>query len=250
MLELSEISLHFPHFRLDKVSLKVASGEYFVLFGPTGSGKTLLFEVIAGLRKADGGTIAINGRDLTWADPACRGVGYVPQDLALIPFKTVWQNVAFGLFSKAFRPHGDGQARRSIVKERVDQLLAMLKIDHLADRFPIHLSGGEKQRTALGRALAIRPDILLLDEPLSAIDENTGNTLMRELKALQNKFKITTLHICHRVEEMRYLANRVAIIRDGALVQTDSPAQIGKSPADGFVDELIHASNPQKDVQP
>lgn len=225
MLKVTNLSLRFPNFSLRQISFSVASGEYFVLFGPTGSGKTLLFELIAGLRRPDEGTVAINGVDRTFADPSVRRIGYVPQDLALIPFKTVWKNVAFGLYSKPFRQAAKPKRSREMIRERVDEMLAMLKIEHLARRMPSGLSGGEKQRVALGRALVVQPDLLLLDEPLSAVDEATGDALMREIQALQRRLGITTLHICHRREEMRFLADRVAVMHEGEITP-HNPSEI------------------------
>ncbi len=227
MLKVDNLSISYPEFYLESLSFEVDDGEYFVLFGPTGSGKTVLFELIAGLRRPMTGEIHINGRNLTRTDPAYRRVGYVPQDLALIPFKTVWQNVAFGLYSKTFRPAAENRRQETEeIARRVSEILEKLKIGHLAKRLPAHLSGGEKQRVALGRALVVRPDIMLLDEPLSALDEGTGNDLMREIKALHRQFGTTTLHICHRREEMRYLADRVAVMRDGAIVRTGYPEEV------------------------
>ena len=226
MLEVENLSLRFPGFALEAVSFTVADGEYFVLFGPTGSGKTLLFELIAGLCRPDSGRVFIRGEDRTDADPADRRIGYVPQDLALIPFKTVWQNVAFGLHAKPFRPEGHGKRCGQVIRERVDAMLELLGISHLAKRRPEGLSGGEKQRVALGRALVIQPDLLLLDEPLSAVDEQTGNTLMREIKTLQRKFGIATLHICHRKEEMAFLADKVALIQAGSIRRVGAPQDL------------------------
>lgn len=250
MLELQDISMVFPRFSLNRVSFTVHSGEYFVVFGPTGSGKTLLFELIVGLQVPCGGDIFVNGRKLTATDPAYRRIGYVPQDLALIPFKTVWQNVAFGLLSPVFRPAGTSRQRAAEVRDRVAEILGLLKIGHLAERLPGHLSGGEKQRVALGRALAVRPSILLLDEPLSAVDEGTGNLLMREIKMLQTSLKITTLHICHRFEEMMYLADRVAILRDGTVEQVGQPQQVRTAPGNAFVAALMRSGSAALDSAP
>ncbi len=246
MLAVKDVTKSFPRFTLGKTSFTVAAGEYFVLFGPTGSGKTLLFELISGIGRPDTGSISIAGKDITSADPARRRIGYVPQDMALVPFKNVWQNVAFGLHSPVFRPRagrdtwGAGTISGEI-RRRVDEMLDMLKIRHLADRMPAHLSGGEKQRVALGRALVVRPDLLLLDEPLSAVDENTGNLLMREIKNLQQKSATTTLHICHRLEEMFFLGDRIAVLKEGRLLQTGAPDEICDNPANEFVAGMVRA---------
>ncbi len=241
MLELEDISLAFKGFSIREACLKVNPGEYLILFGPTGSGKTLLLEIIAGLRRPSGGRVSINGKDITLTDPAYRRIGYVPQDFALIPFKTVRQNVAFGLYSKTFMP-GAGPVRLEI-KHRVQETLSLLGIEHLADRLPANLSGGEKQRVALGRALAVRPEVLLLDEPLSALDENTGDALMKEIKAIQKRVNITTVHVCHRLDEVFFMGDRMAVIREGKIVQAGSPGDIYRNPADVFVAKLMRVRN-------
>lgn len=224
MLCLESVSLRYPRFALREATFSVSAEDYFVLFGPTGSGKTLILELIAGLRKPDSGSIRIRGRDVTRVDPARRRVGYVPQDLALIPFLSVRRNIAFGLRSPVFRPAPLDGSVPAAIRARVAEVMDLLGIAPLADRMPETLSGGERQRVALGRALAIRPDVLLLDEPLSAVDEGTGDALMRELKALQRSLRVPTVHICHRFAEMAFLATRLARIRDGVIREIGTPA--------------------------
>lgn len=237
MVELEGISIEFPGFSLKEVCLEVPREEYFMLFGPTGSGKSVMLEIIAGLRRPSGGRVRINGRDVTFTDPALRRVGYVPQDLALIPFLTVRQNVAFGLRSAAFRP--PGRNSREETEKRTGEILEMLGIGHLAGRLPGLLSGGEKQRVALGRALAVRPDVLLLDEPLSALDGKTAGVLMRELKSLQCTVGITTIHVCHRLEEVFCMGDRLAVIADGEIIRAGAPAEVYENPVDVRAAELF-----------
>ncbi len=218
-------------FRLRDVSLEVASGECLVLLGPTGAGKSLLVELLCGLRTCQAGSVHIGPRDVTHLDPAHRGIGYVPQDYALMPFQTVRENVAFGL-----------RARKLPARQRdarVAEMLALLRIEHLADRWPRHLSGGERQRVALGRALVTRPDVLLLDEPFSALDEGTAGDLMDELLRLRRRFAITTVHICHVLEEALRLGDRLALMRQGSIVQTGTPAELFARPRDLFVAHLL-----------
>ncbi len=172
---------------------------------------------------------------MTKIDPARRRIGYVPQDYALLPFKNVWQNVSFGLEVMSLTPEEK--------KKRVHDMLTLLGISHLSERYPGHLSGGEKQRVALGRALAIRPEILLLDEPLSAVDEKTGDQLMRQLKGLHQRLNVTILHICHRLEEAFYLADRLCVIHEGKIVQIGAPEEIYKNPASTFVATLFRMKN-------
>lgn len=235
MLKVESICKRYPRFSLHEITLHVEKGEYYILFGPTGAGKSLIFEIIAGIRKPDSGQVFIGNKELTNRDPSRRNIGYVPQDYALIPFKTVRQNIAFGLEARKL-PMGEK-------KKRISEILTLLGIEHLADRKPDHLSGGEKQRVTLGRALVIQPDILLLDEPLSAVDENTGDQLMKEIKTLHKQLGMTILHICHRLEEVFYLADRMAVIQDGIIVQTGTPRQIYHAPSNAFVANLLKVKN-------
>ncbi|RKY03149.1 hypothetical protein DRP77_06765, partial [Candidatus Poribacteria bacterium] len=187
MIRVERLNAQAGEFRLKDIDLEIGKGEYFVLLGPTGAGKTFLIECICGLRRIESGRILINGRDVTHLEPAERNLGYVPQDYALFPTMTVFENIAFGLKVR----------RASNVEERVLKVAEMLRITHLLDRYPQGLSGGEKQRVALGRALVIEPDALLLDEPLSALDPATAETLCRELKRVQRETGVTTIHVCH-----------------------------------------------------
>jgi len=193
MLCIDGVTKRFPAFCLEDISLQIRQGEYFVLLGPTGSGKSSLMEMICGLRAPDAGTITVAGKDVTRLDPSKRQIGYVPQDYALLPFKTVSENIAFGLRARRLPTHE--------IHSRVDQMMDVLGIKPLAHRHPGKLSGGERQRVALARALVIGPAILMLDEPLSAIDEDMRDSLVNEIRRIHQRLETTTIHICHSLEE-------------------------------------------------
>ncbi len=222
-------------FALDNVSLDVRPGEYFVLLGPSGSGKTLLLECLCGLNRVAAGRIAIGGRDVTHLEPRSRGIGYLPQDYALFPHCTVRGNVAFGLASRGLAPPD--------AAERVDRMLRLLGIAPLAGRLPARLSGGEKQRVALARALAIGPQALLLDEPVSALDEQTRDGVLRELRRLQQKTGTTAVHVCHSFAEMLAVADRAAVIYGGRILQVGTPDGILRRPATAAIARFVQSGN-------
>ncbi|RMF89308.1 MAG: ATP-binding cassette domain-containing protein [Planctomycetota bacterium] len=220
MLEIDKLALSVGSFALQDVSLAVDDGEYFVLLGPSGSGKTLFLESLCGLARIDSGRIVLDGIDITKLEPRHRRIGYVPQDYALFPHRTVRRNVAFG-------------RRRSVDRKGevdVDQLLERTGIAHLADRKPARLSGGEKQRVALARALAITPRLLLLDEPVSALDELTREEILPYMKTLHRQIGAMTIHVCHNFSEMMAVADRVGLIFGGKLLQVGTPREILERP--------------------
>lgn len=235
MVSVRGLCLRFPNFELRKVTFDVQAGEYFVLLGPTGSGKTLLIESLCGLHAPQAGEIRIAGRDVIRLDPSERGIGYVPQDYALLPFKTVEDNIAFGLEARRLPPQQ--------IADRAGEMLDLLGIRHLAGRYPGKLSGGERQRVALGRALAIRPSVLLLDEPFSAIDEGMREELGQEIRQLLQQLGTTTIHICHSIEEAVRLGDRMAVMRDGCLVQAGAPREILTRPEDIFTARFLRLPN-------
>jgi ABC-type Fe3+/spermidine/putrescine transport system ATPase subunit len=215
MIELCGLSLDLDKFHLHHVDLAINDGEYVVLLGPTGSGKTVILECIVGLNRRHKGKILIDGVDVTHYFPEERNVGYVPQDYALFPNMTVEQNLAYGLRIR--------RATRSVITEKVTAMLAQLGISGLASRFPVKLSGGEKQRVALGRALLTDPRVLLLDEPLSALDGTTRRDLTARLRETQRSVRGTFLHVCHHLEEALEVADRIVIVRNGRIVQVGTP---------------------------
>ncbi len=210
-------------------------GEYFVILGPTGAGKTLLLELIAGFHTPDEGKIFIDGADATEIPPERRNVGFVYQDYALFPHLSVEENVQFGLKLRGM-PRDEAEARS-------EELMELLGISRLAKRNPKTLSGGEQQKVALARALAMRPRILLLDEPLSALDMRTQNTLRTELKRLHRSLGMTTLHVTHNQTEALVLADRIAVLMQGSIVQVGTPHEIFRKPKNEVVAEFVGVEN-------
>src|SRR5688572_18648193 len=209
MIQLDKLSIRSGAFALGDVSFTIPEGAYAVLMGGTGQGKTTILEAICGLRTVTSGRVLLCGVDVTRQKPADRGVGYVPQDLGLFPMMTVRGHLEFAL-----------KVRRSptdVIRQRVGELAATLGIEKLLDRHVRHLSGGEAQRVALGRALSFRPRILLLDEPLNALDERTRDRLCDLLRSVQKQSGLTTLHITHSRTEARLLADRLLVLSAGRL---------------------------------
>ena len=209
MISVENLSIHVGSFRLQQIGFEVPAGQYAVLMGQTGSGKTTLLEAICGLVPIESGRILLMGTDVTSRRPAERGIGYVPQDGALFTTMTVREHLAFSLVLRKWS--------RQEIRRRVDELASLLGIGYLLDRRPRGLSGGERQRVALGRALACMPGILCLDEPLSALDEDTRGGLCDLLKSVQRHTGVTTLHVTHNKDEAELLADRLLILRDGVL---------------------------------
>ena len=236
MLEINNLSQSFPGFSLNNISLTVNDGEFFALLGPTGSGKTVLLESIAGLEKLKQGRIIINGRDVTSLKPEERNISIVYQDYALFPNMKVQGNIRYGL---RFRKKGSKLNENN----KFDMLVEVLKIEHLLNRYPHNLSGGEKQRVALARALMVEPDVLLLDEPFSALDSNTKETVQLEIKKLHDKLKTTTLMVTHNFSEVFSLAERVAIIKNGVIQQVGTTVEIFKNPNSRFTAHFVGMKN-------
>lgn len=209
MITVERLALRSGSFAVENLSFTVGTGQYAVLMGRTGSGKTSLLEAICGLRKVQAGRIWLDNVEVTHLRPADRGIGYVPQDLALFPTLNVLEHLAFALRVRNWPIDR--------IADRVAELSDLLGIGHLLGRYPLGLSGGEAQRVALGRALAFHPRILLLDEPLSALDEITREEMAQQLRALQQKTGVTTLHITHSPSEARRLGDRLFVFRHGAI---------------------------------
>lgn len=209
MIELRDVTIRAGQFKLEHISLDIAAGEYAVLMGKTGRGKSTILEAICGLRKVQAGRISIHETDVTDWSPADRQIGYVPQDLALFATLTVREHLEFALRLR--------KEPRKAVNDRVAELSEVLGIMRLLDRTIRGLSGGESQRVALGRALSFRPSVLLLDEPLSALDEDTRREMHALLKTVKDNTGVTTLHVTHSVEEAEALADRRFVLDDGCI---------------------------------
>jgi molybdate/tungstate transport system ATP-binding protein len=214
MIAVETLALRAGAFALDGVSFRVETGQYAVLMGKTGSGKTTLLEAVAGLKPVRAGRVFLMGQDVTALKAAERGVGYLPQDLALFPTMTVRQHLEFA-------PDVRGWGRDTIAA-RVTELAALLGIGPLLDRRPEGLSGGEAQRVALGRALSFRPRVLLLDEPLSALDDETRQEMYALLRSVQRQTGVTALHVTHNISEAKALADRLFVLKDGAIFEPAS----------------------------
>ena len=228
MIELDNLSIRSGPFTLSGINLLVPAGSYAVLMGGTGQGKTTILEAICGLRTVTSGRVLLGGVDMTRYKPADRGVGYLPQDLGLFPTMTVRGHLEFAL--------GVRRAPRPVINERVAELAKLLGIEPLLARHVGKLSGGEAQRVALGRALAFRPQVLLFDEPLNALDEATRDRLCELLRKIQEQTGVTTLHITHTRAEARALADKLIILKAGRLDERplsdldDLPPEVLQSP--------------------
>jgi len=207
MIAVNHLTVRVGGFALEGLGFEVPAGEYAVLMGRTGAGKTTLLEALCGLKPVTAGTIRLNERDVTGLKPAERGIGYVPQDRALFQTMTVREHLAFALVIQ--------KAGRQIIEQRVTELSRLLGIEPLLDRKPQGLSGGEVQRVALGRALSARPAILCLDEPLSALDDETKQGMYELLQKVQQTTGVTILHVTHNLEEAARLADRILRLQDG-----------------------------------
>jgi multiple sugar transport system ATP-binding protein len=215
---------------VDDVSFDIADGEFFVILGPSGAGKTTTLKSIAGLVDIDGGSVHIGGVDVTRVEPYHRNVAMAFESYALYPQKTVSENLASPL--KSGRTGRYSEAQRT---ERIDQVTTTLGINHLLKRFPRELSNGQRQRVALGRVLVRPADVYLLDEPLSHLDAKLRAAMRAELKQLGAMSNTTTVYVTHDYQEALALGDRIAVLRDGSLVQIGTPEQIWRKPADTFV---------------
>ena len=231
-IDIRDIHKHFGSFTaLDNISLNIESGELVALLGPSGCGKTTLLRIIAGLETPDEGTICFNGEDITQVHVRDRQVGFVFQHYALFRHMTVFENVAFGLRVK---PRGQRPSEMDI-RRKVRELLGLVQLDGLADRYPSQLSGGQRQRIALARALAVEPKVLLLDEPFGALDAKVRKELRRWLRRLHDELHVTSLFVTHDQEEALEVADRVVLMNKGRLEQVGTPQEVWDHPASPFV---------------
>jgi putative spermidine/putrescine transport system ATP-binding protein len=235
-IRFSAVSRRFGEVRaVDAVSFQIADGEFFSLLGPSGSGKTTCLRLIAGFEQADDGRIEIHGADVAGVPPYERDVNTVFQDYALFPHMSVGENVEYGLMIRRVPP-----AER---RKRSDEMLALVKLEGYRDRKPAQLSGGQRQRVALARALINRPRVLLLDEPLGALDLKLREQMQVELKALQRQLGITFVYVTHDQGEALSMSDRLAVFSQGRIEQIGAPAAIYEHPATAFVAGFVGVSN-------
>jgi sulfate/thiosulfate transport system ATP-binding protein len=229
-------SKRFGHFQaLDDVSLTVPDGSLTALLGPSGSGKSTLLRIIAGLEEPDAGTVLINGENATAKPPQKRGVGFVFQHYAAFKHMTVYENIAFGLKIRRWQ--------KPKTRERVHELLDLVQLDGLADRFPSQLSGGQRQRMALARALAVEPKVLLLDEPFGALDAKVRKDLRHWLRRLHEEVHVTTVFVTHDQEEAMDIAKQLVVMNDGRIEQTGNATELYEKPANEFVMSFVGEVN-------
>jgi sulfate transport system ATP-binding protein len=239
-LEITGINKQFGRFpALNDVSLFAEDGEFLALLGPSGSGKTTLLRIIAGLDAPDAGSVLFDGDDATERSARERGIGFVFQHYALFRHMTVFENVAFGL---RVRPRSGRPPGREIT-HKVNQLLKMVQLDYLGDRYPSQLAGGQRQRVALARALAVEPRVLLLDEPFGALDAKVRQELRRWLRRLHSEIQLTSIFVTHDQEEALELANRVVVMNEGRIEQDGTPEEVVDQPATRFVVNFLGSVN-------
>ena len=235
-LELRGIQKRFGNFSaLDDIDLSIQRGEFVCFLGPSGCGKTTLLRIVAGLETQTAGTILQAGRDISVLPPAARDYGIMFQSYALFPNLSVAQNVAYGLIN---RKQSKAQAQ-----PRVDELLRLVGLPGSGDKYPSQMSGGQQQRIALARALATSPGLLLLDEPLSALDATVRVHLRNEIRALQRKLGVTTIMVTHDQEEAMSMADRIVVMNHGVIEQVGTPMQVYREPASPFVADFVGKVN-------
>lgn len=234
MIKLRNINVQLSKFSLDNINLSVEKGQFYSLLGPTGSGKSMLLETIAGLKAVKSGQVIIDNVDKTNEKPEKRNISIVYQDFALFPNMTVEQNIKYGLRFKE---------KDSKYEEKYQNLIKIFGIEHIVDRYPKNLSGGEKQRTSLARGLVVEPKILLLDEPFSALDNHTKKQIMHQMKDIHKKFDVTIIMVTHNFNEVYYLADKVAIINNGTILQTGDIETVFNKTENQFVAQFTGMEN-------
>lgn len=234
MLEVKNLSKNLGNFSIDNISFSINAGEYFVLLGPSGAGKTVLLESLAGIIKPDTGSISLNGTDITNLETQKRGIGLLFQDQALFPHMTVIKNIQYGLKLRKFK--------KEDINNKTEKLFNEYGIKDLLNRYPLTLSGGEKQRVALARMMALTPSVLLLDEPLSALDTRSKREIRKFLASLKDK-NVAVIHVTHDYEEALSLATKLGIMENNTITRIDTPDEILHHPESGFVAEFIGIKN-------
>ena len=235
MIELKNVRVKVADFNLQQINLSFGKGTYTVILGPTGAGKTVLLESIAGLHAVHEGEVLLDGKNVTNIVPEARGVSIVYQDYTLFPHLSVKENIIFGLNVR--------HVSKAKIAEELEWICGIFDVEPLLNRQPATLSGGERQRAALARALITKPEILLLDEPLSALDMESREEMYAQLQDTHRKLNITTLHVTHDFEEAMSLADNIVLLNQGKIVQVGKPADIFYRPASEFVARFTMARN-------
>ena len=235
MIQLKDICYSIGDFKLDRVSLTIGGGNYFVLLGPAGSGKSILLECICGIRRIEGGRVFVDGKDVTDLEPRLRNIGYVPQDYALFKHLSVADNIGFAL-----KVQGQSKIQRT---RQVSRVAEMLAIDSLLNRSVHGLSGGEQQRVALARALVAEPSVLLLDDPVCTIGEARRQEVCALLRMIAKDFKLTVVHVSHNLEEGFSVADSAAVMRSGAIEQLGGLNDLLRKPQSEFVARFMRCEN-------
>jgi mannopine transport system ATP-binding protein len=235
-VSISHVSKQYGTVRaVEDVTIEVRAGEFLSLLGPSGSGKTTLLMMIAGFESATEGNIRVGDRDLTYVPPNERGIGMVFQKYALFPHMTVAQNIAFPLKMR--------KLAKAEIAERVRRALSLVRLDNYGDRMPSQLSGGQQQRIAVARAIVFEPPVLLMDEPLGALDKKLREQLQIEIKSLQQRLGVTVLYVTHDQEEALTMSDRVAVMNNGRLEQIDTPVDLYDCPESAFVADFVGKMN-------
>jgi putative spermidine/putrescine transport system ATP-binding protein len=235
-VELRRVVKSFSSFRaVDDVSLTIGEGEFVTLLGASGSGKTTCLRMVAGFVRPDEGQVLLGGADATQLPAHRRNAGMVFQQYALFPHLTVRENIGYGLRVRRFP--------RREVRQRADEMLRLVRLENLGERYPNQLSGGQRQRVALARAVAIRPSVLLLDEPLSALDLKLRGELQEEIRRVQKTLRTTTIFVTHDQGEALSLSDRVAVMRNGRILQIDTPVELYRRPKSAYVASFIGTTN-------
>src|SRR3954468_21999592 len=235
-VQLSSVTMEFGKFRaVDTVDVTIKAGEFFSFFGPSGCGKTTILRMISGFNDPTAGAIRIGGKDMRGIGPNQRPTALIFQNLALFPLMSIWENIAFGL-----EVRGVGKEQR---RKRAEELLRLVDLPDAADKRVSQLSGGQKQRVAIARALAVEPKVMLLDEPLSALDLKLRQHMRSELRAIQKRTNVTFIYITHDQGEALAMSDRVGIMSQGVLQQVGTPVEIYNTPANGFVASFVGENN-------
>lgn len=234
-LEVKNLSVDLGQFHLDNVTLKLEKNDYLVIIGPTGSGKSVLLETIAGFFSPDNGQVFLEGKEITDLTPEDRGISIVYQDYILFPHMNVFENIAYGLKKKI--------KDKDIIETKVNNMAQLLKIDHLLGRNPETLSGGEKQRAAIARSLVVKPNILLMDEPFAALDVNTHSYLSSLIKKVIIQHQTTCIHVSHNFNDVYNLAEHVAVMKDGKILQQGTVNDVFSRPNHNFVADFVGVHN-------